>query len=210
MSVECVFGAKVGSNRSGSPSVRRVVAGAVAIAGTALGGEDMDGTTRGSAPGDAFDRLADLVSERITLADKVAAAKFGTGQPIDDPDREQLLLDRVRESSPAIELDADLSVRFFRDQIEANKLVQRGLYELWTDHPELRPGERPDLATEVRPELDRLTGCLLRTLKASVDRRERRPGHGTDRIRPGGGSRGADALHWRALELALRSVSTLE
>lgn len=166
---------------------------------------------RDSTTDDAFASLADLVSERIALADKVAAAKFATGQPIDDPPREALLLDRVRRSSPAISLDADLSVRFFRDQIEASKIVQRGLYELWTAHPELRPVEHPDLATEVRPQLDGLTVRLLSRLKALADRRERRPYPRTRR--PSGGcaanrasDRAPDQLHQRALELALRSV----
>ncbi|MFE0028718.1 hypothetical protein ACFWX1_47535, partial [Amycolatopsis sp. NPDC059021] len=41
--------------------------------------------------------LTDLAVQRILLGDKVAAAKFGTDQPIDDPVREQKVLDSVRQ-----------------------------------------------------------------------------------------------------------------
>ncbi|MFD2463508.1 gamma subclass chorismate mutase AroQ, partial [Amycolatopsis samaneae] len=115
--------------------------------------------------------LTDLAARRILLGDKVAAAKFGTDQPIDDPAREQQVLDSVRQLSLAAGIDPAASVRFFRDQIEANKIVQRGLYGLWTAHPELRPAHRPDLATEVRPELDRITTGIIEQLAATVSLR---------------------------------------
>ncbi|MFJ6390702.1 chorismate mutase [Streptomyces sp. NPDC091972] len=39
--------------------------------------------------------VADLAAERLTTADLVAAAKWGTDSPIDDPTREQQVLDDV-------------------------------------------------------------------------------------------------------------------
>ncbi|MFD9895027.1 gamma subclass chorismate mutase AroQ [Amycolatopsis sp. NPDC059027] len=116
--------------------------------------------------------LTDLAVRRILLGDKVAAAKFGTDQPIDDPVREQKVLDSVRQLSLAAGIDPAASVRFFQDQIEANKIVQRGLYALWTAHPELRPTHRPDLATEVRPQLDRITTGIIEQLAATASVRQ--------------------------------------
>ncbi|GAB2848100.1 chorismate mutase [Lentzea nigeriaca] len=109
--------------------------------------------------------LTDLAVKRVQVADLVAAAKFGTTQPIDDPAREQQVLDTVRTKAVQLNLDPENAARFFRAQIEANKLVQRGLYARWTEHPEEVPSRRPDLGTEVRPVLDRLTTDILAELK---------------------------------------------
>ncbi|MEV0323112.1 chorismate mutase [Streptomyces sp. NPDC050658] len=111
--------------------------------------------------------LTDLFAERLLIADKVAAAKYGTDRPIDDPAREQKILDDVAARAVALGLDADETVAVFRDQIEANKLVQRGLYARWDAHPEERPTQRPDLDKDVRPALDRITTQLLDTLVAT-------------------------------------------
>ncbi|MFE6621661.1 chorismate mutase [Streptomyces sp. NPDC057740] len=108
--------------------------------------------------------LTDLFAERLLLADKVAAAKYGTDKPIDDPVRERQILDDVATRATGLGLDPDGVKAVFRDQIEANKLVQRGLYARWDAHPEERPTERPDLVKEVRPQLDRITTELLRAL----------------------------------------------
>ncbi|GLY53011.1 chorismate mutase [Lentzea sp. NBRC 102530] len=109
--------------------------------------------------------LTGLAVQRVQVGDLVAAAKFGTTQPIDDPVREQQVLDTVRAKAVELELDPENAARFFRAQIEANKIVQRGLYARWTAHPEEVPQHRPDLATEVRPVLDRLTTGILAELK---------------------------------------------
>jgi chorismate mutase len=113
--------------------------------------------------------LTDLAVRRILLGDKVAAAKFGTGLPIDDPVREQQVLDQVAAQSTAMGLPPEVSVRFFQAQIEANKIVQRGLFRYWASNPAQRPTKRPDLATEVRPQLDRITAEILRQLRATLE-----------------------------------------
>jgi chorismate mutase len=112
--------------------------------------------------------LTDLFAERLLVADKVAAAKYGTDKPIDDPVREQQILDDVSARAVGLGLDPKAVAAVFRDQIEANKVVQRGLYARWDAHPELRPTERPDLVKEVRPILDRITTELLDALKETA------------------------------------------
>ncbi|WP_435153935.1 gamma subclass chorismate mutase AroQ [Amycolatopsis sacchari] len=129
------------------------------------------GGTPATAATQASEGLAPLVglaAERILLADKVAAAKFGTSSPIDDPARERQVLDQAASLAGAAGLDVPDTVEFFRAQIEMNKVVQRGLYEKWTQHPELAPTERPDLATEVRPQLDRITVAFIDHLGATA------------------------------------------
>ncbi|GAB7040169.1 MULTISPECIES: gamma subclass chorismate mutase AroQ [Catenuloplanes] len=113
--------------------------------------------------------LVGLVAERILIGDKVAAAKFGTTAPIEDPVREQAVLDQAAALAVENGIDARETVAFFRAQIEASKVVQRGLFDRWTAHPEQAPTERPDLATEVRPQLDRITIEFIGQLAATED-----------------------------------------
>lgn len=157
----------------------------------------------------ALGGLADLAVERIELSDKVAAAKFDTPQPIDDPAREQQVLAAVAKASPGVGVDPVEAGRFFRDQIEASKVVQRGLYAEWAAHPQQRPTARPNLGTEVRPELDRITTEILEQLRDSGAQRHAGascPAELTQASRPA--AQPLDALHRNALTVALRSVCT--
>jgi chorismate mutase len=115
--------------------------------------------------------LVGLDAERILLADKVAAAKFGTSTPIEDPAREQQVLDQAAELATEAGLDREQTTEFFRAQIEMSKVVQRRLHDRWAQRPELAPAERPDLATEVRPQLDRITVGFIGQLAATQDLR---------------------------------------
>lgn len=109
--------------------------------------------------------LTELVIQRLLVSDQVAAAKFGTGKPIDDPAREKQELDAVRQSAMSLGIDPDATVSFFQQQISASKVVQQGLFDRWTAHPDQAPTSRPDLGT-IRTELDQLTTELLQQLVA--------------------------------------------
>jgi chorismate mutase len=111
--------------------------------------------------------LTDLAAQRVRIADQVAAAKYGTPSPIDDPVREQQIYDTVAAQAPGLGLDPADAVRFFRAQIEANKVVQRGLYARWDTHPSEIPATRPDLG-EIRPVIDRINSGLLTELAATL------------------------------------------
>jgi chorismate mutase len=114
-------------------------------------------------PRHRLEALTCLIVDRLLLADDVAAAKFLTGAPIDDPAREQQVLARIQRQAgtgPA----PDTATTFLRDQFAASKVVQRGLFSRWTAHPEEAPTARPDLG-RVRERLDLLTTRLLRELK---------------------------------------------
>ncbi|MDS0134971.1 MULTISPECIES: chorismate mutase [unclassified Amycolatopsis] len=118
-------------------------------------------------------RLTDLAAQRVAIADQVAAAKYGTPSPIDDPVREQQIYDSVASRAPGLGLAPADAVRFFRAQIEANKLVQRGLYARWDAHPSEVPSPRPDLS-RIRPVIDGLNTGLLTELAATVPARAAR------------------------------------
>ncbi|MEU9489627.1 chorismate mutase [Streptomyces decoyicus] len=110
--------------------------------------------------------LAGLSAERLATGDLVAAAKWGTGGPIDDPAREQEVLDAVADQARRLGADPAATVRIFRDQIEASKVVQRGLHRRWHADPAQAPTTRPDL-NEVRKEINRINGELVRAVARS-------------------------------------------
>ncbi|MFD7246577.1 chorismate mutase [Streptomyces massasporeus] len=152
--------------------------------------------------------VTDLFAQRLLLADRVAAAKYGTDTPIDDPAREAQILADVRSRAAGLGLDPDAVAAVFRDQIEANKLVQRGLHARWDANPGERPTERPDLAKEVRPALDRITTELLAAL-AETERARAVPSCGPRLAGAPGWSaytHRLDALHLEGLGRALPSV----
>ncbi|MFF8644131.1 chorismate mutase [Streptomyces sp. NPDC015345] len=151
--------------------------------------------------------LAELSARRLATADLVAAAKYGTGSPIDDSGREKQVLDAVARAAREAGGDPEATVRIFRDQIEANKVVQRELFRRWDATPSQAPQARPDLA-EVREEINRINTDLVRGIAASAGARTAPSCGGvltaatahvrhTDRL---------DALHALVLGRALRSV----
>ncbi|WP_020662819.1 gamma subclass chorismate mutase AroQ [Amycolatopsis benzoatilytica] len=107
--------------------------------------------------------LAALLRRRLALSEQVAATKFRTGQPVEDPVREQRELARVRVLAAGIGLDPDRAADFLAEQITASKQVQHRLFARWTDHPDELPTAGPDLSV-LRAELDALTSALLERL----------------------------------------------
>ncbi|MGY0056145.1 gamma subclass chorismate mutase AroQ [Streptomyces sp. LZ34] len=174
------------------------------------------------APTPPYGRLlpiADLSAQRLLTADQVAAAKYryaapprgGTDSPIDDPERERQVLEAVAEQARALGADPEATVRIFRDQIEANKLVQRGLYRRWEADPAQAPTERPDLS-KVRLEINRINGELVRAIADSAQdwgwavAPRSCAGWLTVAAVRTRHDRRLDALHSVALERSLRSV----
>ncbi|ONI74553.1 chorismate mutase [Kribbella sp. ALI-6-A] len=154
--------------------------------------------------------LTDLVIERLRVSDDVAASKFGTDSPIENPVREQQVLDQVRAQAEVLGLDPNDAVAFFRDQITASKEVQTGLFARWTAHPDQAPTSRPDLE-QIRLRLDQLTTALLQQLAATVDVRDRPIActiQLTLAVDSGATSEELDTLHRQALGTAVRNVCT--
>ena len=109
----------------------------------------------------SLDALVVVAARRLVLAVDVAAAKFLSGQRIDDHVREKEILEsmasRLKRAGPR----HALGLEFVRDQIEANKVIQRGLHRYWTEHPEELPATRRDLTAELRPQFDIVNRHML-------------------------------------------------
>jgi chorismate mutase len=186
----------------------RLSVAVLAVAGSVLAAPAAPAEDGGWPARESLVPLTDASAERVQVGDLVAAAKFGTPAPIDDPAREQVVLNNARALSVQLGIDPEVSAEIFADQIEANKQVQRGLYALWTAHPELAPTEKPDLVKVVRPILDRITTQLLDQIKATQHERVHPSCFGqliVARIRVSF-ARHLDTLHRSALARAVQSV----
>lgn len=170
-----------------------------------LGGATAAPARADAGPARGLRTVVSVAAERIVLADRVAAAKYGTPAPIDDPARERQILDDVGRRAAGLGVDPGWARAVFRDQIEANKQVQRGLYARWAAHPEERPAHRPDLAKEVRPALDRVTTRLLDALRVAAPAR-RSPSCVPRVAAAATAPRGFDGLHGAALARAVTSI----
>jgi chorismate mutase len=175
---------------------------------TPVPAESVSGTVQTAKPLDELSPLTALVIERIRVSDDVAASKFGTDSPIEDPVREAQVLEQVRTQAGAAGLDPDAAAAFFQDQITASKAVQNGLFARWTAHPEEAPTTRPDLGP-IREQLDQLTTALLQELKDTEALRER-PIACMVQLALATGSGAVlerlDTLHRQALRTATQSV----
>lgn len=195
-----------------SSAGRLLAAGAVAVAllagsGAAVATAPVQPSAVSAGSYARLHPLVDLAAQRLATADLVAAAKYGTGSPIDDPAREQQVLDDVARQARELGADPEATVRIFRDQIEANKVVQRELHRRWDADPSQVPAEKPDLG-EVREEINRVNGELVRGIADSPSARAAASCQGVlavagVRVRH---ERQLDLLHSMALGRALPSV----
>lgn len=110
-----------------------------------------------------LDPLMHGILERLAISEAVARTKYTSGKPVQDTPREQALLDSMGDRATQYGLTPAQARTFFRLQIEAGKLVQTALLARWKREGSA-PGEPVDLATRLRPALDRLGTSLMRDL----------------------------------------------
>ncbi|MFZ6745530.1 gamma subclass chorismate mutase AroQ [Undibacterium sp. JH2W] len=112
-------------------------------------------------------RLLSLMQQRLDLAQDVAMYKWNTKAAIDDPVREQQILDALAQQAPQYGLEPRLAQDFFAAQIIAGKMIQTALFKEWTSRSQAPFSNPPDLKTHIRPALDKLTTELLTSLAVS-------------------------------------------
>ncbi|PPH25309.1 chorismate mutase [Rathayibacter toxicus] len=143
-----------------------ITGGGGADAGTAAAATNLspEPQSEPSAGGNA--QLAEtgaLVVQRLALADTVAQSKWLSGKPIDDSEREQAVIDSAVAAAQKQGVDTALVTRFFRAQMDANKVVQHGLFARWMQEPGSAPTTAPDLAA-IRPQLDAIGKAMVTAL----------------------------------------------
>ncbi|GAA1189246.1 chorismate mutase [Pseudonocardia alaniniphila] len=162
-----------------------------------------------TAPSDSLESLVNLLAQRLKTADSVSTAKYGTPSPVDDPAREKTELDSAAAMATKQGLDPNATRKIFSDQIQANKVVQYGLYSRWTALPNEIPKIKADL-TKLRTQLDTITGDLIRDLAATKTARSASDckAHLQSTERSVSRANHFDALHVQAFDRALISVCT--
>ncbi|MGH8466604.1 MAG: chorismate mutase, partial [Pseudomonas sp.] len=117
----------------------------------------------------ALQRLLASIEQRLDIAEAVALNKWDSGQPIQATEREQQVIANAQVQALHFGVDSQRAGAFFSDQIEANKLLQYSALSRWNAAGSAPSTPRVDLATQLRPQLDRLQRSLLSEL-AEFDR----------------------------------------
>jgi chorismate mutase len=115
----------------------------------------------------AFTPLFDATAGRLQIARLVVLAKWDSHQAIEDPAREEVVISTAANQAAAQGLSRAFAVRFFSDQIEANKVVQYGLLSNWRRAGKAPDEPRPNLVEDIRPRLDRLQADFIQQLVAT-------------------------------------------
>lgn len=100
--------------------------------------------------------------QRLALGQDAAAVKYASRQAIEDPVRERRVLELAASALKGTGKLRDAGLQFARDQIEADRVIQRGLYLRWYAHPEEVPVVGRELTGQIRLDLDRVTIQLMR------------------------------------------------
>lgn len=104
--------------------------------------------------------LVDTAAQRLQTADPVAASKFRTGGTIEDPRREQQVIDATTAEAVGRHIDPAYVGQVFRDQIDATVAVEYGLFSQWKLDPAAAPMSAPDLAAS-RTTIDGLNHTMV-------------------------------------------------
>lgn len=115
------------------------------------------------ARGDDANPLLDLVdaaTERLQTAEPVAATKWISGGPIEDPPRVEQVLTSVGADATGRGVDPDYVRQIFTDQIHATEAIEYTRFAQWKLDPGSAPGVAPDLAAS-RATIDRLNSEMV-------------------------------------------------
>ncbi|MGY4649648.1 chorismate mutase [Mycobacterium sp. URHB0021] len=104
--------------------------------------------------------LVDAAAQRLETADPVAASKFRTGGQVDDPQREQQVIDAVTADATSARVDAGYVHDVFRNQIDATDSVEHSRFAQWKLDPASAPASAPDLSAS-RDIIDKLNHSIV-------------------------------------------------
>lgn len=112
--------------------------------------------------------LFTLINNRFTYMKDVAAYKFKNNIPIDDTQREVVVLSEAIKRAEQEGLSSDSVRGFYRLQIELSKSIQNEWINLWkkTGFPNDYPIK--DLKKDIRPKLDNIDREIIKAIKLNV------------------------------------------
>lgn len=155
------------------------------------------------------EELFSLIAERLSWMEPVAAWKRVNDVPVEDLDREAVVVDAAITDAAAHGLDPDTVRAFFEAQIEAAKAIQ----DCWIDHwtaANATPSNVPDLVSEIRPELLRLGNAIIAGLAEDIAQNGPIPSSADDDFRAAVSIECLDEHHANALFDSLTQVRIAE
>lgn len=108
--------------------------------------------------------LAGLIEQRLSYMKDVAAYKWRNNLPVEDPEREKIVVESSIQDAEASGLNAGSSSRFFELQIRLAKDIQRDWFEHWEENG-FEEYDYADLKEEIRPQLLRLGEEIIQAVK---------------------------------------------
>ena len=113
-----------------------------------------------SQPENPLVPLVDAAAQRLQVAEPVAASKYLDGGVIQDPTREQQVLDAVAVEAADHDIDPIYVTEVFRDQIDATVAIQYARMAQWKLDPDSAPDNAPDLSS-ARTTIDELNRQMV-------------------------------------------------
>ena len=110
-----------------------------------------------------------LIAERLSLMKDVAIYKSERDIPVEDLQREAVVIDAAVKAAAEHGLEPETTRAFFQAQIDAAKAIQTCWIERWSAG-EARPADGADLVDEIRPELLRLGNAIVAAIAADARR----------------------------------------
>jgi len=110
-------------------------------------------------------KLFQLVDQRLQVMDDVALYKFAHGIPIENKQREAVVLASVIKNAGKNNLKPESVEAFFQLQITLAKQIQQGWTDQWRAQgksPSTVAADIPDLQTDIRPQLIRLGAQIVK------------------------------------------------
>jgi chorismate mutase len=124
--------------------------------------------SRATGPDARLLSLAHSIEARLGVMRSVAHYKWENHISVEAPEREAAVIKATVARATELGLDEQLATRAVTAQMEAAKAVQRRLIAAWGQGKDLPEGHAPDLAREIRPLINDLTGDFLNALKAAT------------------------------------------
>ena len=104
--------------------------------------------------------LVDAAAQRLQVAEPIAATKLLDGGLIQDPAREQQVLDAVAAAATERNIDRAYVTNIFRDQIDATVAIEYSRLSQWKLDPASAPLTAPDLSSS-RAAIDGLNWTMV-------------------------------------------------
>ena len=113
------------------------------------------------------DSLDKLINQRLGYMKSVAIYKWHNTLPIEDIEREKVVLSIAEKQGLELSIAPKTSREFFQLQINAAKEIQYYWFSLWEKNPQSAPENTADLIHIIRPELIKLGNKIVTGLATS-------------------------------------------